>query len=87
LIWNAAGYPPGTQGESDRQDMQSVIVHEFGHHLGLGHAGEAPGNGQHGGGETIREAVMFWSSDNGDTSNRSLHIDDIMGVTSVYPRI
>jgi predicted Zn-dependent protease with MMP-like domain len=25
----------------DLQDMQGVVVHEFGHHLGLGHAGEA----------------------------------------------
>jgi hypothetical protein len=86
LIWNAARFPPGTQGESDRQDMQSVIAHEFGHHLGLGHTGD-DGNEQPGAGDVIREAVMYWASSNGDTSNRVLDVDDEMAVTSVYPRI
>jgi hypothetical protein len=86
LIWNAAGFPPGIDGESDRQDMQSVIAHEFGHHLGLGHTGDA-GNDQPGAGEVIREAVMYWASSDGDTANRVLNIDDVMAVTSVYPRI
>jgi hypothetical protein len=86
LIWNAADFPPGTQGESNLQDMQGVVAHEFGHHLGLGHTGD-DGNSQPGAGDVIREAVMFWASSNGDTSNRVLDVDDEMAITSVYPRI
>ena len=86
LIYNAAGFPPGINAEPDLQDLQSVISHEFGHHLGLGHCGD-DGNDQPGNGDVIPDAVMFWASSPGDTMNRHLHIDDIMGLTAIYPRI
>ncbi len=84
LIYNARDYPPGMNGEADQQDLQSIIVHEFGHHLGLGHAGDA--GSPPGVGDLIRDATMYGYSSNGDTTARSLYIDDIMGVISIYPR-
>ncbi len=84
LIWNSADFPPSTTGAAGAQDLQSVITHEFGHHLGLGHAGE-PGSPP-GVGDVIPEATMYGFSSDGDTSKRSLHIDDILGLVSIYPR-
>ncbi|GAB4180688.1 MAG: hypothetical protein Kow00108_17250 [Calditrichia bacterium] len=86
LIWNAGDFPPGTQGESNRQDVASVVTHEFGHHIGLGHTGDA-GNDQPGAGDVIDDAVMYYASAPGDTSKRHLHIDDYMGCTAIYPRV
>lgn len=83
LIWNARDFPPSPTGQSGQQDLQSVIAHEFGHHLGLGHAG--PAGGPPGVGPLIPEATMYGFSSNGDTTKRSLHIDDIAGVSAIYP--
>ena len=51
-------------------DFFSVVLHEFGHALGLGHS-------------TNPNAVMFPSIGAG-TSNRTLHADDIAGITVLY---
>lgn len=83
LIWNARDFPPSPTGQGGQQDLQSVIAHEFGHHLGLGHQG--PFGGPPGCGETILQAVMYGFSSAGDTSNRHLHIHDIAGVSAIYP--
>jgi hypothetical protein len=83
LVWNARDYPPSTTGAFDQQDLQSVIAHEVGHHLGLGHAG--PVGGPPGVGPLILQATMYGQSANGDTTKRSLHIDDIAGVSAIYP--
>ncbi len=84
LIYNAGGYPPSTTGNPAQMDLQSIITHEFGHHLGLGHAG--PAGSPPGVGNSIPEATMYGTASLGDTTERSLHIDDIMGVIAIYPR-
>lgn len=83
LIWNARDFPPSLTGEPGKQDLQSVIAHELGHHLGLGHAG--PAGGPPGVGPLITAATMYGYSSDGDTTKRSLHIDDIAGVSTIYP--
>jgi len=83
LIWNARDFPPSPNGEPGAQDLQSVMAHEFGHHIGLGHQG--PFGGPPGCGVTITDAVMYGFSSNGDTSARHLHIHDIAGVSAMYP--
>jgi len=83
MVWNARDYPPSPTGTGGQQDLQSVITHEFGHHLGLGHAG--PAGGPPGVGPLIMPATMYGYSSSGDTTKRSLHIDDIAGVSAIYP--
>lgn len=82
LIWNARDYSPSTTGDPNSQDLHSVIAHEFGHHLGLAHTG--PVGGPPGCGELITAATMYGQSANGDTTKRSLHIDDIASISRVY---
>jgi hypothetical protein len=86
FIWNAGDFPPATDGDPDLIDLEGVVAHELGHHLGLGHTGAAGGSGQPGAGAVIPEATMYYATARGDTTQRSLHIDDIMGVTAIYPR-
>ncbi len=83
MVWNARDYPPSTVGAAGAQDLQSVITHEFGHHLGLGHAG--PAGGPPGVGPLLIAATMYGFATSGDTTKRSLHIDDIAGISAIYP--
>ncbi len=83
LIWNARDFPPSPTGASGQQDLQSVIAHEFGHHLGMAHQG--PVGGPPGCGELIIAATMYGQSASGDTTKRSLHIHDKAGVSVLYP--
>lgn len=83
-IYNARDFPPGLNGEPGRQDLHAISVHELGHHLGLDHTG-LPSSASSGCGPLVQEAVMWAFSSGGDTTKRRLHIEDIMGLISVYP--
>jgi hypothetical protein len=52
-------------------DLENVLTHEVGHFFGLAHS-------------EIEEATMHFFDQNGDTSKRSLHPDDIEGFCSIY---
>ena len=86
LVWNARDFPPSSNPDncpSDTMDLQSVVTHEFGHHLGLGHAGEhgsPPGVG-----ELVPQATMYGYGAPGDTAKRSLHPQDVAGISEIYP--
>lgn len=77
------------QGEPGRVDVESVIVHELGHLIGLGHSAigetEATGNGARrvlGSG-----AVMFpIAMTAGAIADRALQADDIAGASDLYPQ-
>jgi hypothetical protein len=84
LIWNARDFPPSPVGAPGAQDLQSVVTHELGHHLGLDHTG-LPSGATSGCGPQVPAATMWWSSSNGDTTKRSLHLEDVMGVSVLYP--
>ena len=53
-------------------DLQSVATHEFGHALGLDHSG-------------IAHAVMFPAGDTGESQQRILSTDDLIGISFLYP--
>ena len=61
-----------TDGRAGRFDIQNVLTHEAGHCLGLGHS-------------SVRAATMFADAFSGEVAKRSLHSDDIAGVTFLYP--
>ena len=59
-----------TTGASPNVDLQSVVTHEFGHALGLGHSAQS-------------SAVMYYAYTTG-TLKRTLTADDVEGETAVY---
>jgi len=57
---------------SNAIDLLSVATHEFGHALGLDHSG-------------IAHAVMFPAGDTGESQQRTLSADDLIGISFLYP--
>ncbi len=87
MVYNARDYE-WTAGPSTLNsfDIESVALHEFGHHLGLDHAGgrwDVP-KANSGCGPVIPGAVMFYAVSQG-TIKRVLHADDAAGITQIYP--
>jgi hypothetical protein len=56
---------------SGKYDVQSVLAHEFGHGVGLGHS-------------TVSTATMWPKTSSGSTSKRSLEQDDKNGIIAIY---
>jgi hypothetical protein len=65
-------YQWDTTGSPYKVDVQAVATHEIGHQLGLDHS-------------QYQDATMFYATGQGDTSQRSLHSDDIAGICYLYP--
>ncbi len=68
-------YPYATDGNSSSYDVQSLATHEMGHSLSLGDLY----------GPSDVEKTMYGYGTRGDLSKRTLHQDDIDGVTYLYP--
>ena len=75
-------------GQADRVDLESVVLHELGHLLGLGHSaiGETERNSS-GSRQVIGSgSVMFpIAMMAGATADRALQPDDIAGISDLYP--
>jgi hypothetical protein len=73
VFWDGAfRFFSGSSGCSGGFYIEDIAVHEFGHALGLGHS-------------TFTGATMYPSVSSCSTGNRTLHADDIAGVTALYP--
>lgn len=77
-------------GQADRVDLESVVLHELGHLLGLGHSaiGETERTGS--GNRTVlgSGAVMFpIAMSPGTIADRALMADDIAGISDLYPKL
>ena len=75
-------------GQADRVDLESVVLHELGHLLGLGHSaiGETERNGSGSRRVIGSGAVMFpIAMTAGAIADRVLQADDIAGISDLYP--
>jgi Matrixin len=60
------------QTGGDVYDLRSVLTHEGGHFLGMGHSADV-------------NAVMYSADEGSDIKKRTLQPDDVAGICSIYP--
>lgn len=85
-IYNAAGFPPATDGSQNQMDLMTITLHEFGHHLGLSHNGP-DGNssgGSEGCGLSLPNSVMYYAVSLGQIQHE-LDPHAGMGAVAIYP--
>jgi len=84
---SAFPWSTATAGEAGRYDVESIVVHELGHLLGLGHSALGETELRAGGGRRVvaSGAVMFpIAFSAGGIEGRTLRADDIAGVSDLY---
>jgi hypothetical protein len=79
--WSVAG-----GGESGKQDVESIVLHELGHMHGLGHSALGETELVAGGGRRVlgEASVMFPTAFTAGSVNRALYPDDVAGISDIY---
>ncbi|MCK5533585.1 matrixin family metalloprotease [bacterium] len=75
ITFNGEHFEWSSSGQSNKIDVQNIATHEIGHFVGLDdlyHPSDS-------------EATMYGYSWNGDTTKRSLSLDDRDGIRAIYP--
>ena len=67
-----AGCAPGDVSDPGPSDLRSIVTHEIGHFIGIGHS-------------NIKDATMHWETEQTSVSNRTLAQDDMDAVCEIYP--
>lgn len=67
-----SGCETGTPGNPGPVDLQSIVTHEAGHFLGIGHSAH-------------EDATMYRETSREDVGRRTLAADDIAAVCAIYP--
>jgi hypothetical protein len=89
ILFNTAfPWSVSSSGEPGRFDLESIAVHELGHFVGLGHSALGETEVRPGGGRRVlaAESALFpIAFSAGTVTGRSLHEDDVAGVSDLYP--
>jgi len=73
---------PDAGCEGDFADLRSIVTHEAGHFIGIGHCNPIDENDPN---DPCVQATMFAMADRESVSKRTLAPDDIDAVCSIYP--
>jgi len=84
---SAFSWSVAPDGQSELFDVESILLHEIGHLLGLGHSALGESELRNGGRRVLAaETVMFpVAFSGGSTEGRTLKADDIAGISDTYP--
>jgi MYXO-CTERM domain-containing protein len=69
---DTTGCPEGSTGDPGPADLRSIITHEAGHFIGIGHS-------------NVEDATMFSSAERTSVAKRTLEQDDVDAVCAIYP--